>query len=731
MKMMRLYILSAALSALVLGGCEVEDGPPPDAAGHDALAGDAGDVGAQEAGGDGAVDLPVVDSLLCGGVSCNDKLACTEDLCVASGCMNTIKPGYCVIDKKCYKDGDKEGGPGSCRACDTSKSNSAWTEDVSLCASSGLSCVVTTCSAGLCKTSLNSGYCLVNNVCVKDGQTNPKNACKVCSTYLSTTSYQDDVDGTACGADGLGCTADVCKAGVCTHPLKAGHCLINGSCFYKGELSALQDCRVCEPSTSSTAWSKVADGTSCTDDGVTCTADVCKAGACAHTLAAGFCKISNTCYKSGATSPTSECQGCVPAQSTTAWSKKPNGASCTADALSCTSDTCQSGACTHKLMSGSCLISGTCYVSGAGHPSTPCQGCNPVISQSSWSVLPNGSKCAADTYVCTDDVCQGGSCTHPLKSGYCRISGTCHAAGAKNPAQSCLQCDPKSAVTSWSGVQDGQACASDGLSCTSDTCKSGYCSHQLGNGVCLIGNQCYSAGQTAPGNACMQCLPAASATSWNAQPNGSPCPAGACASGNCCAGCISGNICQPGLAPSACGKGGGPCTQCPTGWTCSGGTCTQQSTVQELNIGPQTGTFSGSTRGYWFQAPTHFTIVGLRVPTDANSGTQHLQIMRFNAQPPTFSASTTSYATLGYWHVGGTGWINVNIPVSTGQYIGVLGVRGSTVNSYGNNNYKTSIKGAPVTLTRLLYQGSIVSSPAGPVSTEPSGSIGRVQMRYK
>ncbi len=357
----------------------------------------------------------------------------------------------------------------------------------------------------------------------------------------------------------------------------------------------------------------------------------------------------------------------------------------------------------------------------------------PAISTSKWAVLPNGSKCAADAYACTSDVCQGGSCTHPLKSGYCRIGGTCYKASAKNPAQSCLQCDPKSAVTSWSGVPNGQPCSSDGLSCTSDTCKSGYCSHQLSSGVCLIGNKCYSAGQTAPGNACMQCLPAVATTTWNPRPSGTPCSGGACAGGSCCTGCISGGMCQPGFAPSACGKGGGPCTQCPTGWTCSNGTCNQQSTVHELNVGPHVTTYSGSTRGYWFQAPTHFTIVGLRVPTNAGSATQHVQLMRFYAPPPSYSASTTSYTTLGYWHVGGTGWINTNISVSSGQYIGVLGVRGtsSITNSYGNNSYKTSIKGSPVTLTRLLYQGSILSSPAGPVSTEASGSIGRVEMRYK
>ena len=733
-------LMAAALAALVLGGCNGESEQPPldnGPAGDTAVPGDASGERTDSDGpggdGSGAADTGP-DSLLCGGLSCDDKLKCTDDLCVASGCLNKIKTGHCLINKACYNDGDKQGGASSCRKCDSTTSNTAWTEDVSLCASSGQSCTTTKCSAGACKSELVTGYCLISNVCIKHGAADPKNSCRVCNTSMSTTSYQNLSDGAACTSDGLGCTTDVCKAGACNHTLTSGRCKIAGHCYYKGELSALQDCRICEPQKSATSWSTVANGTKCTDDGVACTTDTCQAGKCQNALAAGYCKISNSCYVSGHTSPSSECKGCVPSQSKTSWTNKPGGTKCTADALSCTSDTCQGGVCSHKLMTSRCLIGGKCYVTGAGPPTLPCRGCNPSKSTSSWSLLPNGSSCAADSYVCTSDVCQNGSCTHPLKSGYCRIGGTCYQSGAKNPVQSCLLCDPKNTITNWSGAADGAQCTADAFSCTTDTCQSASCSHPLKSGSCLIGNQCFSAGQVNPGSSCLECLPAASPSGWSARSNGTPCSGGRCVTGSCCKGCISGSVCQSGQAPGACGKSGNACTSCPTGWLCMGGTCTQQTVVQDLDVGPFKSKFSSNlTRGFWFQAPTAFTIVALRVPVDVGLEVQHIQVMRFYSQPPNFSGSTTAFVTLGYYHVSGANYVNVNISVSPGQYIGILGARGASTmnNSYGSGPYSSKIKGSPVTLTRLLIQSSIASSPAGPVSSEPNGNIGRVEVRYK
>ena len=316
-------VVAVAVAVLVSGGCNGETTPPVPDRGTTADTAPPADFSGErdDAGSDGAAaDTYGPDVLLCGGVSCDDKLACTDDLCVATGCLNKVKTGYCLINKTCYQEGYKEGGSGSCRACDTSKSNTAWTDDVSLCAASGLTCTTSACTAGKCNTTLSSGYCLISNVCIKHGEANPKNACRVCDVNLSTTSYQNKTGGAPCTSDGLACTDDVCNNGTCAHPLKTGYCKIGNHCYYKGELSALQDCSVCDPTKSAVAWSTVPDGTKCTDDGISCTTDTCTGGKCVNALATGYCNINNTCFQSGHTNPMSECQGCVPSQSTSSWS---------------------------------------------------------------------------------------------------------------------------------------------------------------------------------------------------------------------------------------------------------------------------------------------------------------------------------------------------------------------------------------------------------------------------
>ncbi len=59
---------------------------------------------------------------------------------------------------------------------------------------------------------------------------------------------------------------------------------------------------------------------------------------------------------------------------------------------------------------------------------------------------------------------------------------------------------------------------------------------------------------------------------------------------------------------------------------------------------------STQIRGYWFQAPTDFTIVGLRVPTDIGTTPQNIQIIRFNSGPRHFfqrKQQTTRHLVFG------------------------------------------------------------------------------------
>ncbi|MCZ7556700.1 MAG: T9SS type A sorting domain-containing protein [Bacteroidia bacterium] len=151
--------------------------------------------------------------------------------------------------------------------------------------------------------------------------------------------------------------------------------------------------------------------------------------------------------------------------------------------------------------------------------------------------------------------------------------------------------------------------------------------------------------------------------------------------------------------------------------------------------------YTGYIRGYWFQAPTDFVITGVRVPTDASTSQQSIQVMRMDpAAPPPTSCSTPpnplNFVTLGYWpNVPGTNIIQTNILVRQGDYIAILGARWQTagnftsINSYGAGPAASSIFGFPVTLNRLLFQDGIMSFPANCIWTS-TGQIGRVEMYY-
>ncbi len=62
--------------------------------------------------------------------------------------------------------------------------------------------------------------------------------------------------------------------------------------------------------------------------------------------------------------------------------------------------------------------------------------------------------------------------------------------------------------------------------------------------------------------------------------------AGACRSGNCCAGCWDGMRCQDGGVINACGAGGGACQECACpATTCAAGACTIAEPVQQADTG--------------------------------------------------------------------------------------------------------------------------------------------------
>ena len=150
-----------------------------------------------------------------------------------------------------------------------------------------------------------------------------------------------------------------------------------------------------------------------------------------------------------------------------------------------------------------------------------------------------------------------------------------------------------------------------------------------------------------------------------------------------------------------------------------------------ISVGNQVTTFTSMIRGYHFTAPTNFTICGLQVPTDASQGLQTIRVVRFTAAaPPAFPGNTNAFVQLFTITNAPGGIIPCNIPVTAGQIIGVYGVRGACVNSYGPPNFVTNINGFNTTLQRSGMQSC--PTPAGvPMSniwSEVNYNIGRITM---
>lgn len=144
----------------------------------------------------------------------------------------------------------------------------------------------------------------------------------------------------------------------------------------------------------------------------------------------------------------------------------------------------------------------------------------------------------------------------------------------------------------------------------------------------------------------------------------------------------------------------------------------------------QTGQFSTNARGYYFTAPTCFTITGVEVPTSASSGAQSVAIVRLPTTPPLYSATTNNFTTLFLTQNSAiAGQIPLNIQVEQGDIIGVLAVR-ADVNSYAAGPASTTINSLPVTISRLGMQFPLSSTAPQQLWTEASGSISRCWLYY-
>ncbi|MBW2262876.1 MAG: hypothetical protein JRG91_12945 [Deltaproteobacteria bacterium] len=206
----------------------------------------------------------------------------------------------------------------------------------------GHSCTDDACDSttGGCTITVHAGYCLIADACYSHATENPGNECEECNSSLSTMSWSRKADHTACSDEGLSCTVDECRAGSCVHLVASSRCLIGGTCRTDGDANPSNECEECRNSVSESSWSAVADGTGCTDEGVSCTVDECQSGSCTHDVGTGYCYIGGICYSAGFSNPSNFCQSCD-TSAPLVWTPR-TGSACDDGEFCTTSDMCTS-----------------------------------------------------------------------------------------------------------------------------------------------------------------------------------------------------------------------------------------------------------------------------------------------------------------------------------------------------------------------------------------------------
>jgi hypothetical protein len=148
-----------------------------------------------------------------------------------------------------------------------------------------------------------------------------------------------------------------------------------------------------------------------------------------------------------------------------------------------------------------------------------------------------------------------------------------------------------------------------------------------------------------------------------------------------------------------------------------------------IDVGAQTRSYTGNTRGFHFTAPTDFLIVGLDLPTDASTENFDVAVLRFSTLNA-WNGDPSVYDVLFEARDQGAALTGLSIAISAGDIIGILGSRAANaVNSYGSADYSSSILGSAVTLSRLILQSDLRTEAlptSGQLGSEDDFAFGRV-----
>jgi len=325
---------------------------------------------------DGGTDAgpPPMDAGEC---PCPDTDPCVTTECVMGRCVDT--PIDCDDANPCTDDSCSGG---SCVHADVTD---------------GTACGANTCCGGTClDTDRDPAHCGgCGAVCSSPTPACLGGGCAACSVPSD------------CPAPSS-CESVDCTSGSCVYSLDAGWCRIGGTCVANGAASPGNPCAVCDTGRSTSSYSPAGTGTSCADDGISCTIDRCAASSttCEHPLRTDRCRIGGTCYADGDPNPSMGCEECDPARSRTSWTPRADGfVGCGGAQTMCCGGGCV-GTCTHVS---------TPYCDGAAQPGNECAVCNGATH--AWDAVGDGTTCGGGGGACDSGTCA--MCDPPCPTGMC------------------------------------------------------------------------------------------------------------------------------------------------------------------------------------------------------------------------------------------------------------------------------------------------------------------------
>ncbi|MBI5608529.1 MAG: SUMF1/EgtB/PvdO family nonheme iron enzyme [Deltaproteobacteria bacterium] len=435
-------------------------------------------------------------------VVCSDDNPCTNDDCYAgSGCQFDLLPGStpcqdgdaCVEDKHC-QNGKCQGSPLIC--------------------ADGNPCTTDSCAPDKgCVFALKTGACSDGNACTSDD---------TCTDGLCSGSPVVDCD------DQNACTSDMClsEAG-CIHQILAGLPCDDGNLCTVGDICNAAT-GICTSATAQTCF----DGDPCThdsckplegcvfqfmggpcDDDNACTLfDVCTQGSCKG-MDPLDCSDGNLCTDDSC-DPLKKClhvDNFVPCDDGNLCTsgdqcgsgKCQSGKTITCnDGNPCTSDACDSGTCSHLVLTGLLCDDGN-----------PCTG-NDACTKAG-VCTGNGNPCN-DNDLCTQDSCdlaKGGACIHtaiPCDDGNSCTADSCdpssgcsHVAQVGKPCDSSNPCAVDKACTSAATCIGKLKVCNDNNPCTKDNCSivaENGCVYVPTTDPCDDGNPCTTQDACADGS---------------------------------------------------------------------------------------------------------------------------------------------------------------------------------------------------------------------------------------